>query len=160
MAEPDISPVRLRSFEETRESFRDPLEHLCLAAENRTGTEAVAQALQRLQGQLSLLFEVEESDLNEAVAHAPELIRRASDLLQLRASLLKTIDDLLRQVNAATPTPRWWDEFAAKVNRFIGDLLGYESAERRLLDDAFEMELLASGIWHDLCSSEETIPTL
>ena len=103
----------------------------------------VIRKLEGLRAELAHHFEEEESGgcLDEAVARQPSLGQAADRLEQEHPALLKQLGQLIAQLKAASQAIQSLDDAKESFRRFSEQLEAHESAENRILEESFGIEV-------------------
>jgi hypothetical protein len=118
-----------------------------LAAASEPGADQAARAIQRLEGlarELRKHFAEEETDngiFAKALAGAPRLERKVLALRKEHAPLALEVERILQDAGYAGLAPDAWGKVAAKFSAFAQALRHHETAENRLLSDAYLQDL-------------------
>ena len=133
---------QVTSFHPAHEDLHAPLGAVRDVLQEANDASALVAALESLNRELTIHFDLEESEgrLNDAVAHAPQMMRAAGDLLQQHATLSEQGDCLLEHARQAAATRAWWSEFSERVDQWIHQLVAHEAAEQELLAKVFELD--------------------
>jgi len=131
---------------EQHRRLRELLSQIQTALDQRQiGMAEVGDLLARLGDQLIRHFALEESGgyLCEALLHAPQLVRRANDLLAQHPKMARQARSLAAEPVAAAGGD-WWGETHQRFTAFAHELREHERREDRLLQEAYTHETHAS----------------
>jgi hypothetical protein len=137
-----------RAFErllaEHRE-LRSLLARIDQALEERSASIAeIGGLLGQLGDRLVKHFVTEEDDgyFAEALAHAPQLISTANQLLAQHPGICSEAQRLAEESrNRPATDPDWWDRTAERFRAFRNELLKHETRENVLLQEAYSQDI-------------------
>ncbi len=128
------------------QALRELLDRIGAAlAERRLTIVQVGDLLGELGDRLIKHFAMEETGgyLGDALNRAPQLVRRANDLLAQHPKMARRAQEIV-SLGAARPSSQpWWDETEARFTAFMKELLAHERLEDRLVQEAFTEEIHA-----------------
>ena len=111
-------------------------------AEQSVSIAEAAELLGRLGDQLVKHFALEETDgyFADALAHAPQLVARANDLLAQHPKMTH----LAKELAGAEPGEAWWQETRQRFQAFLRELTRHERGEDQLVQEAYVRDLSAT----------------
>lgn len=129
---------------EDHKALKELLARIEQALEKRDRPIAeVGALLGELGDRLVKHFALEEKGgyFAEALLHAPRLVARANELLAQHPKMCTQADKLLQLAAAAENADAWWQKTRERFEAFKEELLGHETKEDGLLQDAYHQDI-------------------
>jgi IS5 family transposase len=112
--------------------------------ERRATIAEIGDLLGQLGDRLVKHFATEEDDgyFTEALAHAPQLISAANQLLAQHPIICSEAQHVVRESRDRPATdPDWWDQTTERFRAFRDELLKHETRENVLLQEAYSQDI-------------------
>lgn len=106
--------------------------------------EEIQRLLHEFEEALAVHFsheEEEESFFDEVASKAPSLAGEAGRLCLEHEELKKEACELSRFAASGSPSMPWWRELATRCHNFSQKLMRHESAENRILQEAYRQDV-------------------
>ena len=140
------SEEAFREVLDQHRALRELLGRIGTLLQERTASiDEVADSLGQLGDMLIKHFTREESGgyYSDVVLHAPQLLRRANDLLAQHPKMTQQAQHLIGIAPSSTSVANWWDETRTRFDAFVRELLDHERGEDRLIQEAYGRDVEA-----------------
>ena len=131
---------------EEHQALKELLSRIETALADRCLTIAqVGDLLAELGDRLVKHFSMEETGgyLADFVTRAPQLVRRANELLAQHPKMAGRAQQLVTLGSARSASQQWWDETQTRFAAFMQELLTHERLEDRLVQQAYTEDIQA-----------------